>query len=98
MLTHCVVSQQVSYCLETVFVNKKVDILISKHQALQILYLKHITFHKLPWIETHENLISTKLNIYTVQFYYYITIVNKTYLIIGQQILSKFFSSSICVI
>ena len=62
---------------------KQVDILISKNQALQILYLKHITLHKLPWIETHENLISTKLNIYTVQFYYYFTIVNKTYLIIG---------------
>ena len=73
---------------------KQVDILISKNQALQILYLKHTMLHKLPWIETHENLISTKLNIYTVQFYYYITIVNKTYLIIGQQ----FFSSSICVI
>ena len=72
---------------------EQVDILISKNQALQILdllYLKHITFHKLPWIETHENLISTKLNIYTVQFYCYITIVNKTYLIIGQQVLSKF--------
>ena len=40
--------------------------------------LKHITLHKLPWIETHENFISTKLNLYTVQFYYYITIVNKT--------------------
>ena len=47
---------------------EQVDILISKNQALQILYLKHITLHKLPWIETHENLISTKLNIYTVQF------------------------------
>ena len=58
-------------------VRKQVDILISKNQALQILYLKHITLHNLPWIETHENLISTKLNIYTVQFYYYITIVNK---------------------
>ena len=69
---------------------EQVNILISKNQALQILYLKHITLHKLPWIETHENLIATKLNIYTVQFYYYITIVNKTYLIIGQQVLSKF--------
>ena len=77
---------------------KQVDILISKNQALQILYLKHITLHKLPWIETHENLISTNLNIYTVQFYYYITILNKTYLIIGQQAFSKFFSSSMCVI
>ena len=79
---------------------EQVDILISKNQALQILYLKHITLHKLPWIETHENLISTKLNIYTVQFYYYITIVNKTktYLIIGEQVLSKLFSSSMCVI
>ena len=53
-------------------------------------YLKHITLHKLSWIETHENLISTKLNIYTVQFYYYITIVNKTYLIIAQQVVSNF--------
>ena len=78
--------------------SEQVDILISKNQALQILYLKHITLHKLPWIETHENLISTKLNIYTVQFYYYITILNKTYLIIGQQAFSKFFSSSMCVI
>ena len=77
---------------------QQVDILISKNKALQILYLKHITLHKLPWIETHENLISTKLNIYTVKFYHNITIVNKTYLIIGQQVLSKFFSSSICVI
>ena len=70
---------------------QQVDILISKNQALQILLLpKHITLQKLPWIETHKNLISTKLNIYNVQFYYYITIVNKTYLIIGQQVLSKF--------
>ena len=45
------------------FYPKQVDILISKNQALQILYLKHITLHKLPWIETHENFISIKLNI-----------------------------------
>ena len=32
----------------------------------------------------------TKLNNDTVQFYCYITIVNKTYLIIGQQVLSRF--------
>ena len=73
---------------------KQIDILISENQAPQILYLKHhvhnIKLHKLPWIETHENLIPTKLNNDTVQFYYYITIVNKTYLIIGQQVLSKF--------
>ena len=56
---------------------KQLDILISKNQALQILYLKHIKLHKLPWIETHENLIPTKLNNDTVQLYYYITIVNK---------------------
>ena len=56
---------------------KQVDILISKNQVLQILYLKHIKLHKLPWIETHENLIPTKLNNDTVQFYCYITIVNK---------------------
>ena len=30
---------------------KQVDILISKNQALQILYLKHKKLHKLPWIE-----------------------------------------------
>ena len=36
---------------------EQVDILISKNQALQISYLKHIMLHKLPWIETHENLI-----------------------------------------
>ena len=48
------------------YTSKQVDILISKNQALQILYLKHTTLHKLPWIETHENLICTKLNIYTV--------------------------------
>ena len=57
---------------------KQVDILISKNQALQILYLKHIKLHKLPWIETHESLIPTKLNNNTVQFYCYITIVNKS--------------------
>ena len=77
------------YCAQqAAFINlqKQVDILISKNQALQILYLKHIKLHKLPWIETHEN---SKLND-TVQFYCYITIVNKTYLIIGQQVLSRF--------
>ena len=57
-------------------VGKQVDILISKNQVLQI-YLKHIKLHKLPWIETHENLIPTKLNNDTVQFYCYNTIVNK---------------------
>ena len=41
---------------------EQVDILISKNQALQILYLKHIKLHKLPWTETHENLIPTKSN------------------------------------
>ena len=46
---------------------KQVDILISKNQALQILYLKHIKLHKLQWIETHKNLIPTKLNNDTVQ-------------------------------
>ena len=50
---------------------KQVDILISKKQVLQILYLKHIKLHKLPWIENHENLIPTKLNKDTVQFYCY---------------------------
>ena len=50
--------------------------LISKNQALQILYLKHIKLRKLPWIETHENLIPIKLNNDTVQFYCYIAIVN----------------------
>ena len=50
---------------------------------------------KLPWIETHENVIPTKLNNNTVQFYCYITIVSKTYLIrvIGQQVLSRFLVS-----
>ena len=61
---------------------KQVDILISKNQALQILYLRHIKLHKLATMDrTHENLIPTND---TVQFYCYITIVNKTYLIIGQ--------------
>ena len=53
---------------------KQVDILISKNQALQILYLKHIKLHKLPYIETHENLIPTKINnntIATVLLLYY---------------------------
>ena len=76
--------------LPSKYLLKQVDILISKNQALQIVYLKHIKCHKLPWIETHENLIPTKLNNDTVQFYCYITIVNKTYLIIGQQVLSRF--------
>ena len=42
-------------------IKKQVDILIyvSKNQALQILYFKHIKLHKLPWIETHENLMRT---------------------------------------
>ena len=51
---------------------QQVDILISKNQALQILYLiaTHVQFtkiHKLLWIETHENLIPMKLNNHTVQ-------------------------------
>ena len=77
--------------------HKQVDILISKNQVLQILYLKHIKLHKLPWIETHENLIPTKLNNDTVQFYCYITVVNKNipynWPTASQQVLS-----SICVI
>ena len=56
---------------------KQVDILISKNQVLQILYLKHIKLHKLSWIETHKNLIPTKLNNDIVQFYCYIAILNK---------------------
>ena len=64
---------------------KQVDILISKNQVLQVLYLKHIQLHKLPWIETHENLIPKKLNNDAVLFYCYITIANKTYLIIGRR-------------
>ena len=74
------------------FSQKQVNILISKNQVLLILYLKHIKLHKLPWIETHENLIPTKLNNDTEKFYHYtcITTVNKTYLIIGQQVLSRF--------
>ena len=39
---------------------EQVDILISKNQVLQIVYLKHIKLHKLPWIETHKNLITKK--------------------------------------
>ena len=64
---------------------------------LQILYLKHIKLHKLPWIETHENLIPKKINNDTLQFYCYITIVNKNipynWSAGSQQVLS-----SICVI
>ena len=56
---------------------KQVDILISKNQVLQILYLKHIKLHKLSWIETHKNLVATALKNDTVQFYCYITIVNE---------------------
>ena len=55
----------------------QVDILISENQALQVLYLKHIKLHKLPWIETHQNLNPTKLNNNIAQFYCYITIVNR---------------------
>ena len=45
---------------------KQVDILISKNQALQMLYLKHIMYiklHILSWKKTnkiHENLIPMK--------------------------------------
>ena len=74
-----------------------VDILISKNQVMQILYLKHIKRHKLPWIETHKNLIPTKLNNDTVQFYCYVTIANKNipynWPTGSQQVLS-----SICII
>ena len=45
-----------------------------KYYTLNIMYVK---LHKLPWIETHKKLIPTKLNNDTVQFYYYITIINK---------------------
>ena len=65
---------------------KQVDILISKNQALQILKL-----HELPWIETYENIIPTKLNNDTIQFYCYNTIVSKTYLTIGHQVLTLSF-------
>ena len=55
---------------------QKVDILVSKNQALQVLYLKYIKLHKLPWIETHKNLNPTKLN-NIAQFYCYIAIVKR---------------------
>ena len=45
----------------------------------------------------HENLIFTKLNIYTVQFYYYITIVNKN-IPYNWPTDSQQFLSSMCVI
>ena len=40
-----------------------------KYYTLNTMYIK---LHKLPWIEIHENLILTKLNNHTVQFYCYI--------------------------
>ena len=57
----------------TQYKKKQVDILISKNQVLQILYLKHIakasyiTMDRNPW-----NFNPYKLNNNTVQFYYYI--------------------------
>ena len=64
-----------NYCMHDYHVNvladhtwQQVDILISKNQALQILYLEDIKLHELSWIETQENLIPTKLNNDTVQF------------------------------
>ena len=80
---------------------KQVDILISKNQALQILYLKHIAkaeLHKLPWIETHKNLIPTKLNNDTVQFYCYITYNSKQRIPYNWPTGSQQVLSSICVI
>ena len=69
----------ISWCHESITMlqticnfEKQVDILISKNQVLQIWYLKHIELHKLPWVETHENLIPTKLNSNIIQFYCYI--------------------------
>ena len=46
--------------LGAINLEKQVDILLSKNHALQILYLKHIKLHKIPWIESHKNLISIK--------------------------------------
>ena len=72
---------------------QQVDIVLSKNQALQILYLKHIKLHKLPRIETHKNLIPTKLNNDTVQFYCYNNHIPYNWPTGSQQVLS-----SICII
>ena len=52
--------------------NKLIFYYLKTRRCKYYYYFKHITLHKLPWIETHENLISTKLNIYcTVLLLYY---------------------------
>ena len=50
---------------------KQVDILISKNQALQILYLKHIKLHKLATMDRKPRKINPHKRYCTVLLLYY---------------------------
>ena len=64
---------------------KQVDILISKNQALQILYLKHCVYKttllELPWIRNLRNARKFMINNHSIQCY---TNNKITYLVTGQ--------------
>ena len=76
-----------SVLLPEEFPQKQVDILISKNQALQILYLKHIKLHKLATMDRNPRKFNPHKQYCTV-----LLLVNKAYLIIGQQILTRIIS------
>ena len=50
---------------------KQVDILISKNQALQILYLKHIKLHKLATMDRNPRKVNPHKRYCTVLLLYY---------------------------
>ena len=56
-------------CLQTQ--SKQVDILISKNQALQMLYLKHIKFHKLVTMDRNPRKFNPHKRYCTVLLLYY---------------------------
>ena len=71
---------------------KQVDILISKNQALQILYLKHIKLHKLATMDRNPRKFNPHKQYCTVLLLYYNSKQNIPYNWPTEQILTRIFS------
>ena len=71
---------------------EQVDILISKNQALQILYLKHIKLHKLATMDRNPRKFNPHKRYCTVLLLYYNSKQNIPYNWPTEQILTRIFS------
>ena len=71
---------------------KQVDILISKNQALQIIYLKHIKLHKLATMDSNPRKFNPHKRYCTVLLLYYNSEQNIPYNWPTEQILTRIIS------